>query len=89
MESLFIPPPGALQFEVTLMRRPETQAMMGSAIWVTELSGAPGENPFCECKTGWSVLIESVSGAPRAFLEERRKLGAIITVCPCNGRIIE
>lgn len=90
---MFFPPPGAMQFEVTLMRRPETRAMVGTAIWVRaqtkEEKTAEGEHSLCGCDDGWVVLAESVAGEPRKFLEERQRSGAILMVCPCTGRIIE
>lgn len=94
MQSLFIPPPGALQFEVMLMRRPETKCLEGRAIWVRpqtyeEKRYPTGGERFCSCEDAWVVLLESVPQPARSYVERNIIYGGLPLVCKCVGRIIE
>lgn len=88
----FIPPKGAMQFEVTLMRRPETKPLEGRAVWV-QLPPKGGDRlgeRFCQCENEYRLLLDSVPvRSSRKFLAEVVAQGAILMVCECNGRIIE
>lgn len=82
-----------MQFEVTLMRRPETKQLEGTAIWVEKMPQTVQEvrgGRFCACDKEWRVIYESLpEGSAKVFLGRIRAEGAVLAMCPCNGKIIE
>jgi hypothetical protein len=90
MNAIFIPPAGAMQFELCL--GPGGRPTKKYAIWVRALRAKPlREGCPGNCKSTWPVIIEALPPRMRAICIRRmRKSHAPgVAVCACFGRIIE
>ena len=80
---LFIPPEGAMQFELTR----SLDGPVSIPFWVGQPIRIGTRAKGCKCKMGWPVLNAPMmrgSNQKRASRE-----GLVIHVCACIGRIIE
>lgn len=83
MNDLFIPPEGAMQFEITHTRMPGWEVVVGTAIWVIPHTPHSIAMRHCECVDGWDIVRGSVPE------ELWNKMPMIPWVCKCNGHLIE
>lgn len=94
MTDMFIPPTGAMQFEMTDGRSALTKRMIGTAIWI-ESNPTPVErckNDVCACQPKYRVIVDSLPDFARDAVKLALTRGVIDTppvVCTCIGRIIE
>lgn len=92
MRDLYIPPEGAMQFEIT---HPDTK-YRGENIWVfpqeVDWNALAFKNWECGCNKRYIVLPESISdnllSAIRTDVNSRTDANSIV-ICECVGRIIE
>jgi hypothetical protein len=79
---LFIPPDGAMQFEIT---HPETP-FRGEVFWVMPtILGVHTWNWECKCSRRFEVLLDSLASSARPAFDGKGRCA----VCLCVGRIIE
>lgn len=84
---MFIPPEGAIQFEIT---HPDTK-FKGEHFWVmplhdfTDVIIGYGWPKTCKCKSGFLAIPESISPRLRVIMSGTRHN----CFCLCVGRIIE
>jgi hypothetical protein len=83
MSKLFIPPEGAMQFEIT---HPGTK-FYGENFWVLPFDGKVNLSkgwPQCRCRKYFEAIMETVSPSLEEVLNGNNR-----AVCLCVGRIIE
>lgn len=81
----YIPPPGAMQFEVTN----ESTTVKGITFWVTPLKRGTAWTKtmyHCDCCVGFLVIPETLP-EPLRSLQPKDHRDRV--VCSCTGRIIE
>jgi len=93
---LFIPPAGAMQFELIpngIDDSPRAALQWADkecdVIWVHM---PPLSNPRCSCPVAYSVVLESLPSRMRAIAEMKMRAcsnASRILVCNCMGRLIE
>lgn len=88
MSHLYIPPPGAMQFELTQGwdGTPCPDRLRPFVFWVMPLDsyGPKDSKPDCPHNRSYAVLRASLSP-----LHSKRGIGTCDKVCECVGRIIE
>lgn len=83
MAELFIPPEGAMQFEITHIDTP----FKGESFWVTPHRFSVGFShgwPQCNCDVRFEAILETVSPRLSKVLRGNDRV-----VCRCVGRLIE
>jgi hypothetical protein len=92
MSQMFIPPEGAIQFEITTARSESVRRLIGTAIWVEPHPAELCADKMCSCRPKYRVVIESLPEFMQKHIEtllRSGKISDIPAVCACNGRIIE
>lgn len=95
---IYIPPEGAMQFQITNHEAPGMDsnlvlranvAKLPDVIWV---EGPPEKNRrgTCSCATVWVVIIDSLPTEFRDLAKDRAKrANGHFTICTCQGKLIE
>jgi hypothetical protein len=86
----FIPPQGAMQFEIThfIDGRPCEHPY---SLWVEAGKCSVRPDRPCSCTEGWRVILESLTprNQDRCIAVMRQKRCTSVSVCVHQGRIIE
>ncbi len=92
MSDLFIPPEGAMQFEITAARSESVRRLIGTVIWVESHPAERCSDKMCACRPKYRIILASLPDFMRDHIENLLRRGLISglpAVCVCNGRIIE
>lgn len=87
----FIPPDGAMQFEVQRDYGASSRLMLGKAIWVIDAGDKWCRNMDCSCRKFYEVVVDSLSATAReiAIQQLEREEAPKVVVCGCYGEVIE
>lgn len=90
MSNLFIPPDGAMQFELARLKSGVVYDPP-RVFWVHPAHIVSWKRKKCDCVTGYSLVMEALTDTQKMKAAERIKQegNVIFTVCTCMGRIIE